>query len=151
MNEKSIFNGADFGTMYCTRDGRRAVYLEEIEYFLNGDDEPKIHILYVEHIGSMRYYADGYNLNGVSSDDIVGLYTTERDPDDLTTLTGVDAAHIDNVLSKCRRYIASKRMNDRDYIIKAVTNAFDEIVKSEERKVKNISSDIKEARKLLNL
>ena len=107
-----IFNGANFGDLYETRDGCRAVYLNSIETL--SDEPAEHHALYIENAGRKYYYDEGFSIDGATADDIIGRY--DRDDEELfCCLRGWQAANISDCLNKCRRYIAAvEKRNSKD-------------------------------------
>ena len=79
MEATNLFEHVDFGDMFLTRDGRRAVY---VRWYTNSEGKAYEHVLYVEHNGinggEFDYRNSGrYNMYREDDIDIVGRYTEE--------------------------------------------------------------------------
>ena len=107
------FRNAEFGDMFVTRDGCRALYIGIISE-MTEDDTSQVHLFYVEGDGPKRYYDDGQSCDGIAADDIVGRDGHVDESRDYF-IQGWVLAKVTDCLSSCSRYIkAVKRRDSRD-------------------------------------
>ena len=108
------FIRAEFGDMFKTRCGGRAIYIGKADQLQDDEDVMTTHEFYVEHAGSKLYYNDGASIDGIAADDIVGR-DTEVDESEDYFIAGWAQAEINDCLKKCRRYIAAvEKRNSKD-------------------------------------
>ena len=108
------FIRAEFGDMFKTRCGGRAIYIGKADPMLDDEDVMTTHEFYVEHSGSKLYYNDGASIDGIAADDIVGR-DSEVDESEDYFIAGWAQAEINDCLKKCRRYIAAvEKRNSKD-------------------------------------
>ena len=111
MEKIYMFKDANFGDMFETRDGGKAVYIDNDGDQLLTDRKP-YHRLYVQGIGYKRYIDEGYSIDGISADDIVARI---KNDDDECELRGWQIAKITDCLTACSRFIKLvERRNKRD-------------------------------------
>lgn len=117
MNEKVYprFLKAEFGDMFVTNDGCRALYIDRISDFtMTDDDTSQVHLFYVDGAGLKRYYDDGASCDGIAADDIVGRDGHVDESRDYF-IQGWVLAKVTDCLSSCSRYIkAVKRRDSKD-------------------------------------
>lgn len=110
MNEKRILINPNFGDLFLTRDGCKAVFIESHGEDGADDEPPARHTMFVEGSGIRHYYGYGCCTDGTYSDDIVERL---KDPEADVHLRGCDAAHIANCLESCKRVIAASERRDK--------------------------------------
>ena len=108
------FIKAEFGDMFVTNDGCRALYIDRISYVtMTDEDTSQVHLFYVEGTGLKRYYDDGASCDGIAADDIVGRYGHDESSDYF--IQGWVLAKVTDCLTSCSRYIkAVKRRDSKD-------------------------------------
>lgn len=122
------FEHAEFGDMFKTQDGTRAIYIERVDDF-DERSEPT-HIFYLAGVGCKRYYDDGRSVDGIASDDIIGR-DNDVDEDKEYFVQGWQLTRINDCLKQCRRYISAvERRNNRDD--KRIKELLDMITKTRE-------------------
>ena len=108
------FIRAEFGDMFKTRCGDRAIYIGKIDPMLDDEDVMTTHEFYVEHAGSKLYYNDGASIDGIAADDIVDC-DNEVDESEDYFIAGWAQSEINDCLKACRRYIAAvEKRNSKD-------------------------------------
>ena len=123
----NIFKNANFGQMYKTRCGCKAVYIspDDDDPDTLDDEQPKRHLLYVYNLGINSYYPEGYSFSGIAADDIVVRVKDMMAPYELY---GHQMAKITDCLNACKNYIESTRKrtkteNDlRSYLLKDIAD-----------------------------
>lgn len=111
MEKIYMFKDANFGDMFDTRDGNKAVYIDNDGDQLLTDRKP-YHRLYVQGIGYKRYIDEGYSIDGISADDIVARI---KNDDDECELRGWQIAKITDCLTALSRFIKLvERRNKRE-------------------------------------
>ena len=122
------FIKAEFGDMFVTQDGCRALYIDVLPDI--GDDTSQVHLFYVEGAGLKRYYDDGASCDGIAADDIVGR-DGQVDEDHEYFIQGWCIAKVCDCLTSCSRYIkAVKRRDSKDG--KRIDELTDMIAKAKE-------------------
>ena len=96
-----MFEDANFGDMYETRNGQKAVYLRSAVPALCA--MPEHHKLYVDGMGIMDYFNDGQCIFGTLSADIMGRATDE---DNVYVIPVWKAMRIYDTLSACYRRLS---------------------------------------------
>ena len=120
-----MFKDANFGDLFETRDGCKAVYIGN-----DGDqlttDRQTYHTLHIYGCGYKRYYDEGYSIDGIAADDIV---VRIKNDDDECELRGWQIAKIIDCLTACTRFIkAVKRRDSKD--VKRINELTDMIAES---------------------
>ena len=120
-----MFKDANFGDLFETRDGCKAVYIGN-----DGDqlttDRQTYHTLHIYGSGYKRYYDEGYSIDGIAADDIV---VRIKNDDDECELRGWQIAKIIDCLTACTRFIkAVKRRDSKD--VKRINELTDMIAES---------------------
>ena len=125
MEKIHMFKDANFGDLFETRDGCKAVYIGN-----DGDqlttDRQTYHTLHIYGCGYKRYYDEGYSIDGIAADDIV---VRIKNDDDECELRGWQIAKIIDCLTACTRFIkAVKRRDSKD--VKRINELTDMIAES---------------------
>ena len=108
------FIRAEFGDIFKTRCGGRAIYIGKADQFQDDEDVMTTNHFFVEGVGSKLYYNDGASIDGIAADDIVGR-DSEVDESEDYFIAGWAQAEINDCLKKCRRYIAAvEKRNSKD-------------------------------------
>ena len=120
-----MFKDANFGDLFETHDGCKAVYIGN-----DGDqlttDRQTYHTLHIYGCGYKRYYDEGYSIDGIAADDIVARI---KNDDDECELRGWQIAKIIDCLTACTRFIkAVKRRDSKD--VKRINELTDMIAES---------------------
>lgn len=131
MEKIHMFKDANFGDLFETRDGCKAVYIGN-----DGDqiltDRQTYHTLHVYGCGYKRYLDEGYSIDGIAADDIVASIKSD---DDEYELRGWQIAKITDCLTACTRFIKMvERRNKRD-----------------DKRTESLLQEIGECKKLLKL